>query len=113
MAETQALGAMGLNCCGSVSADGLTSPVVGSQNNFNVASVTPGSAGRYAILPSNPIPRTMGQINVEIFGVAGLSWRLITWNATTGLITIEIDLAGVATAAAFDFMVWQTNLDSN
>ncbi len=110
MAETQSNQAWGLNACGSVSIAGALE-VAGAQRTFNVASVALSGTSTYTITLSNPIPRLMGQIMVELFGVAGLTWRLISWSGA-GVIVIETDLAGAATATAFDFMVLQTNLDS-
>lgn len=112
MAETQALGAFGLNACGSMSAAGALEPA-GGQVTYNVNPAGTGLTGTatYTIQLFTRIPRTMGQIIVCLAGVAGLSWRLISWS-NTGLITIETDLAGAATATAFDFMVLQNNLNS-
>jgi hypothetical protein len=110
MAETQADGAWGLNAAGSVSIAGALEPADG-QRTFNVASVVLSGTSTNTITLSNPIPRTMGQLIVSLNGVAGLTWRLISWSVI-GVIVIEIDLAGAATASAFDFLVLQTNLNS-
>lgn len=112
MAETQARGAWGINAAGSSSSAGAIEPFAG-QRTVNVASIVETGTGVYAIQLFNPIPRLMGQIEVELLGVAGLTWRLVTWSNPGGLITIEIDTtAGVATASNFEFVVFQTNLDS-